>query len=75
MKKPELINRTEVDGILVQGTCPICRVTFAHDGKLGENSKNQVPAMYARHLQYEHVDVLAEDAAQAAARIVREATK
>jgi hypothetical protein len=75
MKKPSLINCKAENGILVQGTCPICRATFAHNGKPGENTENQVPAMYARHLQDRHLDVLAEDASQAAIRIVRQATE
>jgi len=54
MAKPKPINVTQVEGIVTQGTCPICRVVFAHGGKIGEASKDQIPNMYAGHLKEKH---------------------
>ena len=75
MWKPNLINVTELSGIIVQGTCPICREILKHESGVGEENKNDVPDQYQAHLKEKHPDVLREDASQAAARIVREATK
>ena len=75
MAKPNLIITERLGEIVTKGTCPICRVTFAHGGKVGEDSKNQIPDMYTAHLKEKHPEILREDASQAAARIVREATE
>ena len=72
MPKPSLINVTKVNDMITQGTCPICKVTFLHGAEIGESSKDQVPNMYTAHLNEKHAG---EDFSQAAARIVREATK
>jgi hypothetical protein len=75
MWKPKLISVTELSGIIVQGTCPICRAIFRHKSGVGEENKNDLPDQYEAHLKEKHPDVLKEDSSQAAARIVREATK
>jgi hypothetical protein len=75
MWKPKLISVTELSGIIVQGTCPICRAIFMHKSGVGEENKNDLPDQYEAHLKEKHPDVLKEDSSQAAARIVREATK
>ena len=69
MWKPKLISVTEISGIIVQGTCPICRAIFMHKSGVEEN-KNDLPDQYEAHLKEKHPDVLKEDASQAAARIV-----
>jgi hypothetical protein len=75
MWKPRLVSVTEVAGIIVRGTCPICRKIFMHESGVGEENKDDVPNQYQAHLNEQHADVFKDDASQAAARIVREATK
>ncbi|MFZ3342779.1 MAG: hypothetical protein WA213_17985 [Terriglobales bacterium] len=75
MAKPPLINVYKVGAVITRGDCPICREAIFKDSKIGETTMNDVPDAYDRHLKDKHSDVLREDASQAAARIVREATE
>jgi hypothetical protein len=75
MWRPKLISVTELSGIIVQGTCPICRAIFTHKSGPGEENKNDLPDQYEAHLKEKHPDVLKADSSETAARIVREATK
>ena len=74
MWKPKLISVTELSGIIVQGTCPICRASFMHKSSVGEENKNDLPDQYEAHSKEKHPDVLKEDASQAR-REVREPTR
>jgi hypothetical protein len=75
MPRPSLINLVRVEGIITQGDCPICRKVFCHTGKVCEESRNQIPDMYSKHLHDEHAAIISRDPSLAAVRIIREATE
>ena len=58
MPRPSLINLVRVAGIITQGDCPICGKAFCHAGKLGQESRNQIPDRYSKHLHDEHAAII-----------------
>jgi len=74
MKKPHLvvIQRT-ADGIALAGECSSCGIKY-HFQVGGEQADNErkLQELFDQHFKHVH---LREDASQAAARVVREATE
>ena len=76
MKKPEL-TITKSDGIVpVEGSCTSCpdvRFKVPHPERMGPpEAQNMLNGQFKKHFREIH---MREDASQAAARIVREATE
>jgi hypothetical protein len=76
MKKPTMQVTERINGIPVQATCSSCHNTTFHAGsKIGgtaEENERTLKALFDHHFETIH---LKEDASQAAARVVREATE
>jgi hypothetical protein len=75
MKKPSLVITKWQGRNPVVGTCSSCsQARFSTEGKFGKPSehKRELQNLFDQHLRTVH---MREDASQAAARIVREATE
>ena len=76
MKKPELHIRENLDGVPMKGECTVCpfpEVFFSvSERRTYDADKAELDRQFFEHFKQVH---LREDASQAAARIVREATK
>jgi hypothetical protein len=74
MKKPHLVIIEEINGTPVQGVCSSCKdVVFNTDANVAfaREHKQNLANQFREHFRNVHER---EDASQAAARIVREAT-
>ena len=74
MKKPTLVITKHVGSIPIQGKCSSCpEAKFSTEGKVGTAAEhlNALNEWFKLHFADVH---LREDASQAAARVVREAT-
>jgi len=74
MKKPHLIITEQEHGIGLTGKCSACPESEFSFGMLGvsDDRREMIQRMFDSHFKEVH---LREDASQAAARIVREATQ
>jgi hypothetical protein len=75
MKKPELEITQRINGIPVEGRCSACPGFMFHsEGTVGKSGDHEqrLKDMFAEHFKNVH---MREDASQAAARVVREATE
>jgi hypothetical protein len=75
MKKPHLEITHSENGIPVRGKCSSCpesQVEFTALPRSAEKNQKLLERMFAEHFKHTH---LREDASQAAARIVKEATE
>jgi radical SAM superfamily enzyme len=75
MKKPHLVILEEVDGTPLKGGCSSCKdVVFSTGSSVGfaREHKQNMEDQFREHFRNVHER---EDASQAAARIVREATE
>jgi hypothetical protein len=75
MKKPTLVITKRTGSIPIQGKCSSCpEVEFSTEGKIGTAAEHLNALHEEFKLHFEDVQ-MREDASQAAARIVREATE
>ena len=75
MKKPTLVITKHKGSIAIKGKCSSCpEVEFSTEGKIGTAAEHLNALHEEFKLHFEDVHIR-EDASQAAARIVREATK
>ena len=75
MKKPTLVITKRADSIPIKGKCSSCpEVEFSTEGKIGTGAEHMNALREEFKLHFADVH-MREDASQAAARIVREATE